>query len=365
MRREATSSSRCGTSPRGWRRATGSRSSTSSSGARRAAWCCGSRSIGRARRRRRRRASASTTAPAVSRDLSAVLDVEDVVPTAYTLEVSSPGLDRPLRRADDYRRFAGRRAKIVMREAVDGQTFFKGRLGGVDERATVLHRRRRWPAAPGAVRRHHAGESGSGILRGRAENHVEPIAADDRGAGQRKGHRARRRHQRHRGSGRDRLAQVLQDRREPEDAVQHRDRPGRPLRAEDRRRGGRPIRPPRSAHRRSARDVPAALRRRGRQQHRARRRDGVPEADRSARPHRRADRQAGDLPEGARGRAREHLRRVQPAHRRGRQRHGQAVRERRHHPRNRPHRGGAAAQGAVARRELHAAATASGPSSRA
>ena len=41
----------------------------------------------------------------VSRDLSAVLDVEDVVPTAYTLEVSSPGLDRPLRHADDYRRF--------------------------------------------------------------------------------------------------------------------------------------------------------------------------------------------------------------------------------------------------------------------
>jgi ribosome maturation factor RimP len=69
----------------------------------------------------------------VSRDLSATLDVEDVVPSAYTLEVSSPGLDRPLRHADDYRRFAGRRAKLVMREAVDGQTFFRGRLGGVDD----------------------------------------------------------------------------------------------------------------------------------------------------------------------------------------------------------------------------------------
>jgi len=68
----------------------------------------------------------------VSRDLSAILDVEDVVPTAYTLEVSSPGLDRPLRRPDDYRRFAGRRAKIVMREKVDGQGFFKGKLGGFD-----------------------------------------------------------------------------------------------------------------------------------------------------------------------------------------------------------------------------------------
>jgi ribosome maturation factor RimP len=68
----------------------------------------------------------------VSRDLSAILDVEDAVPIAYTLEVSSPGLDRPLRRADDYRRFTGRRAKVVMRERVDGQGFFRGRLGGVD-----------------------------------------------------------------------------------------------------------------------------------------------------------------------------------------------------------------------------------------
>jgi ribosome maturation factor RimP len=68
----------------------------------------------------------------VSRDLSAVLDVEDVVPVAYTLEVSSPGLDRPLRHLDDYRRFRGRRAKLVMRDMVDGQKFFKGLLGGVD-----------------------------------------------------------------------------------------------------------------------------------------------------------------------------------------------------------------------------------------
>ena len=68
----------------------------------------------------------------VSRDLSATLDVDDLVPITYTLEVSSPGLDRPLRRADDYRRFSGRRAKLVMREPVDGQNFFKGRLGGTE-----------------------------------------------------------------------------------------------------------------------------------------------------------------------------------------------------------------------------------------
>jgi ribosome maturation factor RimP len=74
----------------------------------------------------------------VSRDLSAILDVEDVVPTAYTLEVSSPGLDRPLRRDGDYQRFTGRRAKIVMRERVDGQGFFKGRLGGLDGDAVLI-----------------------------------------------------------------------------------------------------------------------------------------------------------------------------------------------------------------------------------
>src|SRR5262245_40117098 len=74
----------------------------------------------------------------VSRDLSALLDVEDLVPTAYVLEVSSPGLDRPLRQIDDFRRFAGRRAKIVMSDPVDGQTFFKGRLGGTDGNVVVI-----------------------------------------------------------------------------------------------------------------------------------------------------------------------------------------------------------------------------------
>ena len=73
----------------------------------------------------------------VSRDLSAMLDVEDIVPVAYTLEVSSPGLDRPLRDAADYRRFAGRRAKLVTREPIGGQRFVRGRLGGV-EGADVL-----------------------------------------------------------------------------------------------------------------------------------------------------------------------------------------------------------------------------------
>jgi ribosome maturation factor RimP len=85
----------------------------------------------------------------VSRDLSAILDVEDVVPAAYTLEVSSPGLDRPLRQPRDYERFAGRRAKIVTRDKIDGQTFFKGQLAGVDGDAVLIdgedHKRHRVP----------------------------------------------------------------------------------------------------------------------------------------------------------------------------------------------------------------------------
>jgi ribosome maturation factor RimP len=68
----------------------------------------------------------------VAQDLGTLLDVEDVIPGEYTFEVSSPGLDRPLRTADDYRRFAGRWAKIVTSEPVQRQTAFSGRVKGMD-----------------------------------------------------------------------------------------------------------------------------------------------------------------------------------------------------------------------------------------
>jgi len=74
----------------------------------------------------------------VSREMGTILDVEDPLPTTYTLEVSSPGLDRPLRGEDDYRRFAGRLAKIVVSQAVDNQKAFEGRLRGVDAGAVLL-----------------------------------------------------------------------------------------------------------------------------------------------------------------------------------------------------------------------------------
>jgi ribosome maturation factor RimP len=74
----------------------------------------------------------------VNREISTILDVEDPLPFAYTLEVSSPGLDRPLRGEDDYARFAGRMAKVVVSEAVDNQKAFEGRLRGVDGSDVLL-----------------------------------------------------------------------------------------------------------------------------------------------------------------------------------------------------------------------------------
>ncbi len=85
----------------------------------------------------------------VSQDLSALLDVEDdelgeaALAKAYTLEVSSPGLDRPLRHEADYRRFAGRLAKIVTSAAVDGQSAFAGRLAGVATGCVLLEEGRK------------------------------------------------------------------------------------------------------------------------------------------------------------------------------------------------------------------------------
>ena len=68
----------------------------------------------------------------ISRVLSALLDVEDPIAGAYTLEVSSPGIDRPLVRLADYARFAGFEARIELTRALDGRRRFRGRLLGVE-----------------------------------------------------------------------------------------------------------------------------------------------------------------------------------------------------------------------------------------
>jgi ribosome maturation factor RimP len=82
----------------------------------------------------------------VSQDLSAIIDVDDSLTEGlsdFTLEVSSPGLDRPLRGEADYRRFTGRLAKIVTKTPIDGQSHFSGRLAGVDGGVVVLREGRR------------------------------------------------------------------------------------------------------------------------------------------------------------------------------------------------------------------------------
>ena len=68
----------------------------------------------------------------VSEQLSATLDVEDPFQGPYTLEVSSPGLDRELVKASDFAHFAGRKARVVVREPVDHQKVLEGRLAGFE-----------------------------------------------------------------------------------------------------------------------------------------------------------------------------------------------------------------------------------------
>jgi ribosome maturation factor RimP len=74
----------------------------------------------------------------VSRTVSALLDVEDPIEGTFTLEVSSPGIDRPLVRPKDYERFAGHVAKVELKEPRDGRRRFTGTLKGVAGDAVVL-----------------------------------------------------------------------------------------------------------------------------------------------------------------------------------------------------------------------------------
>ena len=73
----------------------------------------------------------------ISRSVSALLDVADPIPGTYVLEISSPGIDRPLVRAEDYNRFSGFEARIDLSMPFDGRKRFRGRLVGTRE--GVLH----------------------------------------------------------------------------------------------------------------------------------------------------------------------------------------------------------------------------------
>ena len=88
----------------------------------------------------------------ISEALSPVLDVEDPVKQAYRLEISSPGIDRPLMRVSDFRRAVGFEAKIEMSRLVEGRKRFRGRIESLDESApTPVLALTRFDAKPGEV----------------------------------------------------------------------------------------------------------------------------------------------------------------------------------------------------------------------
>jgi ribosome maturation factor RimP len=74
----------------------------------------------------------------VSEEVSAILDVEDPLSVPYTLEVSSPGLDRPLKTEADYRKFVGRLAKVSSYELVDGRRHWTGRIVSFEDGTLTL-----------------------------------------------------------------------------------------------------------------------------------------------------------------------------------------------------------------------------------
>jgi ribosome maturation factor RimP len=73
-----------------------------------------------------------------SKRFSVLLDVEDWIPFSYVLEVSSPGLNRPLVKETDFQRFAGKIAKIRTRLPLEGQRSFKGRIFGADRGRVII-----------------------------------------------------------------------------------------------------------------------------------------------------------------------------------------------------------------------------------
>ena len=74
----------------------------------------------------------------VSEEVSAILDAEDPIESTYTLEVSSPGLDRALKNEADYRRFVGRLVKVASYEPIEGRRHWTGRLQSVDDGVLVV-----------------------------------------------------------------------------------------------------------------------------------------------------------------------------------------------------------------------------------
>ncbi len=74
----------------------------------------------------------------VSREIEAQLDVADPIASSYTLEVSSPGLDRPLRKAGDFKKFVGKAARVITQNPIENQTFFIGDIIEAGDNEVIL-----------------------------------------------------------------------------------------------------------------------------------------------------------------------------------------------------------------------------------
>jgi len=289
----------------------------------------------------------------VSTEVGTLLDVEDIVGHRYTLEVSSPGLDRPLRGPADYRRFTGCLAQFVLGEPVDGLTHVRGRSSHGRRRRDGGCRER--PGEADTGRADLAGPAGSGVLSmAGSSNPVQQTIealAKERGidpqvviaaiedavlTASRKVFRG---------------GENLKARFNPESGhvdlvavrtvVETVENPATEISLAEARE---------TYTEAYGEEVAASIELGDEMEFRSRPR---------LRPDRGPDAKQVIFQKSVRPSARTSSR-VQRAHRRGRHRDGEALRERRHHRRGRPHRDRAAAQGTVARRELRAGRIASG-----
>ena len=101
----------------------------------------------------------SRIAPALSRALSEFLDAENPIEGDYELEVSSPGIDRPLTRLMDFSRWAGHEAKIELHTPIDGRKRFRGKLLGLEGNDVVIQTQ--GFARPGSVQADRRGQAGA------------------------------------------------------------------------------------------------------------------------------------------------------------------------------------------------------------
>lgn len=95
----------------------------------------------------------------VSREVGTILDVEDAVAGSYLLEVSSPGLDRRLSRPADFERFVGSLVKLIVREPVNGDRHFEGRLESAHEGRITVSLEQRQPKVKGRRQQQVADET--------------------------------------------------------------------------------------------------------------------------------------------------------------------------------------------------------------